>query len=130
MLQLKLFEEKDYPEVCRWWTTQDWPLLPLEALGDIGMIAWNDAVPLAAGWLYMMTKYWCLIEWMVVNPDAPMKDRKLGLELILDRLKSEGQSFGAKAVFSSLRSNGLIRMYKKHGFSVTETGMTNAVFKF
>lgn len=93
------------------------------------MVAWSDATPVACAWLYMMTRYWSLIEWVVVNPDSPMKDRKLAVELILDRLKTEASGLGAKAIFSSLKSNGLIRLYKKHGFTVTDVGMTNVVLK-
>lgn len=131
MIKLKLFLPEHHPIVAQWWLAQKWPVVPLESLSEIGLIAYDDATntDLAAGWLYIMTKYWALIEWIVVNPQAPLKQRKLGVELILDRLILEGQLLGAQAFFSSLKSNGMIRLYQKYGFRKGDTGMTNMVLE-
>lgn len=130
MIKIKMFEEKDYPMVCEWWRRHEWPLIPLKALSEFGMIAHEDGVMLCAAWLYLMTRYWGLIEWVIVNPDAPRKARQLGLKLLLARLKEEAKVFHVEAIFSSLKSNGLIRLYEKAGFKVTDTGMSNLVLYF
>lgn len=129
MLKLRLFTEKDYPTVSEWWKAHDWPPVRLEALGEIGLIALNDTLPIAAAWLHCMTRYWGLIEWVIVNPEAGMKDRLLAVELILDRLKVEGKALGVKVFFASIKSPGLIRVYQKHGFEISDRGMTNLTCK-
>jgi len=130
MIHLRMIKQEDYPMLEAWWKAHGWPPVPQDALSEFGMIAHTEKHELCAGWLYLMTKYWGLIEFVVVNPEAPRKDRKVGVELLLGRLIQEAKLFNVKALFSSLKSNGLIRLYVKNGFKVTEHNMTNCVLRF
>jgi len=130
MIQLRMFEERDYPIVCEWWLAHGWPLPPIESLSEFGMIAYDEKYLLCVGWLYLTTGYWGWLEWIVVNPDAPMKRRQTGLKSLIARLLEEAKVFKIKAVHCSLKSPGLIRMHQKAGFLIGDTGMTNLVYPF
>lgn len=127
MLRSQLFQPTQYDMIAGWWTRHGWPPVNQAALSEIGLLVYDDDTPLCAGWLYLMTKYWALIEWVVVNPDAPRKRRAVGVELLLERLVSEAKFFNVQAIFTSLKSSGLIRLYQRQGFKITDTGMSNLV---
>ena len=130
MIQLRMFEEKDYLTICEWWSAQGWPLPPIESLSEFGMIAYNEKHLLCVGWLYLTTGYWGWIEWIVVNPDAPRKLRQTGLKSLIARLLEEAKVFNIKAVHCSLKSPGLIRMHQRAGFLIADKGMTNMILTF
>ena len=129
MIQLRVFTPDDYPMVSSWWEAANWPPVPQEALSPLGMVAYSEKEQLAVGWVYMVTQYWAIIEWLVVNPQASMKSRKLAVESRVERLVKEAKGFGAKVIFGYLKAPGLIRLYKRHGFQVTDIGMTHLVYK-
>lgn len=127
MLFIRMYEPKDYPTVCEWWKRHKWPALTEEMLSDFGAVVFNDTELVCAGWLYLMTRYWALIEWIVTNPDVPRVERHAGIELLLDALIHEARGFNARAIFSSLHSRGLMKLFEKKGFQKTDTNMTNFV---
>lgn len=94
------------------------------------MVAFHGEQPLCAGFLYLTLSKLCWLEWLVTNPDAPLKPRTHALECLLGRLKEEAQGFcPGGSVFVTLKSKGLIKLYKKVGFEVSDTHMTNMVCK-
>jgi hypothetical protein len=127
-MNLIMFDpELHYPEVVEWWKYYAWPKVEKDALSTFGMMVVHDGQNLCAGWLYVTNSQFCIIEWLVTNPYAPLKIRVQGLECLVERLVKEGQGFGKRLAFTSVKSRGLIRMLKKRGFGISENGMTNMV---
>lgn len=129
-LELRMFEALNYEEVCHWWTARSWPHVPIEALSQFGMLVHNkeSGTNVCAGWLYLTCSSIAWVEWFVTNPAAPLKERRKGIELLLQRLITEALGFKATQIFSSLKSKSLIKLYKSHGFKEADVKMTNLVY--
>lgn len=97
-------------------------------LSNYGVIASVDGTDAAAAWLYVLTPQWAGIEWIVANPAVPLKPRAQAVKSVVKHLVDDAARFGCAAISSSLKSQGLVRMYKKMGF-VDEPGMTNMVLR-
>lgn len=93
-------------------------------LSTYGVIASVDGSDAAAAWLYIMSKEWAVIEWIVANPAIPLKPRTQAIKCVVERLRDDAARFGIVSITSSLKSRGLIRLYSKLGF-VPDSGMTN-----
>jgi hypothetical protein len=119
--------DEHYEEICSWWAFYGWPKIEKKALSTFGMVMEHEGQKLCAGWLYMTNSAFYLLEWLVTNPHAPLKIRVQGLEYLIERLVKEGEGFGGKLAFTSVKSRGLTRMLKKRGFQISDTEMTNMV---
>lgn len=133
-MKVREFQIPDYPHVCEWWRAHKgpfpgghWPMIPLEFLSNSGFIAEDDdGERVAAGWLYLTNSAWSLLEFAVSNPNASIKKRHKGLELIVEEVARVTKDLGL-ACFTSLKSRGLKKLYERHGFGSAETGMINLV---
>jgi hypothetical protein len=127
-MNLIMFEkEKHYAEICEWWKARNWPPVREDGLSSFGMLAEKDGIHLCAGWLYVTNSSFFWVEWLVTNPRAPLKIRTIGLECLLERLVKEGQGFGGRIAFSSVKALGLVRLLKRHNFVESDFNMTNMV---
>jgi len=118
--------EADYPMVCEWWKARpDWQPLPTDHLSKFGFVAEQDGKPLAVIWLWLTGTAFAVLDFLVSNPDAPPKRKVRAMGELIDYALGIAQRAGAKSVFSSLKNEGLERFFCKHGFTVTDTGMTN-----
>ena len=114
--------------VGRWWTAHKWPVIPIKSLPSIGRIAYVDAMPVAAGFLYLTNSDLAWLEFVVTNPDAPLKARHEGVKLIVENLVVQAKRCGARLVFTSAKSSGLISLMQKCGFQKSDEGMTNLIW--
>jgi hypothetical protein len=128
MLSIRIFDkERDYNDAAGWWAHHKWKPLPADALPQFGMIIEDGSLKIASGWLYFTIDKVAWLEWVVTNPEAPLRLRHQAIQLLLKRLVREAEELGTHAIFASIKSKGLIRLYQKCGFSVGDTGMTNVV---
>lgn len=119
--------EGDYPEICEWWRSHDFPWIPWHRLPKTGVIIENEFHKFCAGWLYFAEAGFAWTEWIVTNPNAPLMRRKPALEMLLQTLKNEALAKGAHSIHSSLENKNLIRLYETQGFEVVDRGMTNLI---
>ena len=118
----------DHPMVCRWWHAQKWPAIALDALPRTGLVGTtDDGVPLAAGWLYQTDSSIGWVEWIVGDPEADKEQRSEALDLLISKLVERSLDLGIKALFTSCSNERLIERYKKAGFQVTDTSMSNLI---
>lgn len=117
--------DEHYDEVCRWWrehSNWDEPI-PKEVLAPDGLV-----IPgVCAGWIYHSEVAFSYMEWLVANPDQPGKVVYKGLRLLVDALKEKAYDKGKSMIYTSVKHEGLIRLYKKCGFIEGDTGMTNMI---
>ena len=122
-MALRRFQPEDYEEVSQWWRAHGWAPVPLQALPVTGLI-----VPgIAAGWLYKTDSSLAWLEWLVTNPNAAGEARHAALNEVIEAALKEAEIGGAAAVFTSLSDKSLLGRYQRHGFVVSDTGMTNMV---
>lgn len=117
------FAAKDYAAVSAWWTAHKWPAIPQDCLPKTGFIV--DG--LAAGFLYRSDSSICWLEWIIGNPQSDKLLRNEALDQVIAALICEAQRLGARMIFTSVVHPRLIERYQKHGFIVSESGMTNLV---
>lgn len=119
--------KRDYLDVSDWWESQNWPVIPEEALPKTGFIVEDGKLKIAAVWLYMDVIG--MLEWLVGNPKAPMKVKAKGIDLLVGVAMETAKLKGSKMVFASLKANnrGLQRIYIRNGFQLGDSGMTNLV---
>ena len=125
---IQLFDSSEYEQVCEWWAGHNWVAPEKDHLSSFGMVCCYNGRGMAAGWLYLTTSKYCLIEFLVTDPKAPIKARTKALKLLLERLIAEAKILcPGGTVFSSIKSKGLIKLYQKAGFVVGDENMTNLV---
>lgn len=129
--RLEFFRPDDhYEEICQWWRAQDWPVIPLNHLPQIGFLIFSDEEPAAAGWIYQTDSAFCLFEWIVANPKVRRERRAEALEALIEAGKSAAKEMGFGVIFISARSQPLISRLKRHGFGSEDANMTNLIFSF
>jgi len=122
----KFIAENDHATVAEWWQGHGWPVVPPHLLPPYGIIV--DG--LCAGWLYKTDSRIGWLEWVVSNPKASAREVYDGMVMMFDLLKEESKRRGDAAIFSALKSRGLIRFYKNQGFEESDSGMTHMVLRW
>lgn len=120
-MNVSKFTEEHYAEVCNWWKAHSWPLMPLSLLPKTGYIVRD----VAAGFLYNTDSGIAWIEWIVSNPESDKAIRNEALDLILGNLIDDAKKMNKTFIFTSSDNEKLINRYKKHGFSLGDTGVTH-----
>lgn len=116
----------DYALVCSWWKAHNWPVVPLPALPTNGFVAINDdGERLCAGWLYLTDSALSALEWMVSDPNSGAEERDAALDILITTLKARADEVGKPVIFSSVAHPKLRERLAKHGFNITDNGVTN-----
>lgn len=126
-MTIRPYREADHTDLCAWWTAHKWAPLPPELLPPTGFLVETDQMKLAAGFLYKTDGGWALLEFIVSNPLSDKMERSEALDVLIPALIFEAQKAGMKALFTTSDHPSLIERYKKHGLSVSDTGVTHLV---
>lgn len=121
--------KEDYADVCGWWEKAKWPHVPTDHLPPTGLICETKEIKLCALWVYLTQSKFAIMEWFVVNPEAPMKLRVAALSDTIDVAKYLAKQAGSETIFSSVSKHGLITLLEKKGFNKADIGMTNMTFR-
>jgi hypothetical protein len=128
MITLRLIEniEADYPDFEAWWKAHKFPPIPIVALNTMGLVAEEDGKKLAACWVYTAsTGIFCMMEWLVTNPEiAPMKAAR-AISHLLDFTAQECERRGYQIVLTACRQESLGRIYERNGYTATDKGVTH-----
>jgi hypothetical protein len=122
-MEVRQYKPSDYISVASWWVMHDWPVIDADHLPKHGFIVDDKAV----GFLYMTDSKIAWLEFIVANPNVSKEDRSEALDLVINKLIDLAKELEFKTVFSSVTHPRLIERYKRHGFVVTDTGMTNMI---
>lgn len=124
-MQVRLFEEKDYPEVCRWWNSRQWPAMTLRYLPKTGHIAYDGETLLAVAWLYFDTSCpFSWMDWLVTNPDIPSKQAVKAVHAVVDTLALAAKAHKAELMMTATNRNSLIRFLEKKDFKQSDKNVT------
>lgn len=119
--------DSDYEDVCAWWRARpEWqPLPPDHINGAFGFVAECDGKKLCAIWLWLTGSAFAILDYLVSSPTAPLKAKARGMGQIIEHGLRVAKAAGAKSIFSSLKNQGLEKLFCKHGFQVTDREMVN-----
>lgn len=131
-IHVRFYEfERDYPEMCEWWRKRPgWEHgAASKSLPKTGFVAFDAATGVKYGAVFLILgeSGWGYLEFLVTNPESPMRQRPKAVELLVQHGIAFAREAGLTQVFTSLRSKSLIRAYAKHGFVEAETSMTNMI---
>lgn len=120
-IKIREFSEEDYGLLSGWWESRGWGIPALRTLPQTGFIV-NDCV---AGFLYTTDSTIGWVEWIISDPKAEGSNRDRSLDVLMGLLIEAGEMLGCDLLFTSLEHASLIERYKRHGFQVTDKGVTN-----
>lgn len=133
MIKLRLIEDinADYPEFAEWWKVHGFPAIPIAALNTMGLVVEEDGKKLAAAWIYTAsTGIFCMMEWLVTNPDiTPMKAAR-AIGHLLDFAGQECERRGYQVLLTACRQESLGRLYERNGYLATDKGVTHYMKTF
>lgn len=125
----RFIPELHYAEISRWWKAAKWPVIPLDHLAQVGIVSVVNGIPAAAGWIYQSDSAFCLFEFMVANPSVRAERRHAGFSALFSEAKAAAQRLGFQTIIMSVSNDSLIRRLEANGFSVSDRGMTNLIYK-
>ena len=125
MFQIRPYNPNDYTKLASWWSAHKWPVLPEHYLPKTGIIVESNSNPICAGFLYRTDSAFAWLEFVVADPNSDKIERRQGLDLLVAALLDEAQKQGFSAVHTSAQHPSLIDRYVSHGFTVSDTNMTN-----
>lgn len=121
--------ETDYETVSGWFEQHGGKPVPSVYLPPTGLVIEDEDNMYGAVWVYLSGTQLAWIEWLVSNPETPLRARYQALKTLMREAVTIGVGAGCTAFFTSVAEAGVRRFYEKMGFSVTETGMTNMVMR-
>lgn len=128
-MDIRPFRTEDYSLFSTWWEEHEFPVPPIEVLPEsAGLVVEGPSGPICAGWLYSVydtPMSW--LEFIVGDPRASKDIRDAGLDALVESAMVKAKREGHVLIFTSVEHPALIERYKKHGFEVTDTRMTNFV---
>ena len=133
MYSIRNINEEDYSTLCEYWKFWKFPppsrdMLPKDLRYSIAIIYEGKIV--CAGFLYATPSSFCWVEFIVSSPY--IKDKKMRTDIItlqINSLISLAKKIGFKAIFSSIKHEGLIKHYKNCGFIEGSTNSTEMICK-
>ena len=118
------YTEEDYDTLFRWWTMHGWTPPEPKFLPKNGLVVHFEGEALCAGFIYKTDSKICWMEWIVADPVSDNHVRSEGLDILLRELNSLAGNEGYQAVFTSSDTPAVVERYKKAGFAVTDTGVS------
>ncbi len=125
---IKQYKPSFYQTAVNWWKGNNWPSIPEKDLPTLGFVSFYDETPVAVAWLYQTDSAYCLLEWMVSNPEFREKEtRGKAIDGLLHAMLDAASKLGFTKVFTSTRAGKYVSRLEAQGFAVTEKNMINLI---
>lgn len=128
---IQLLTDKDYDEIlCKWW--KDWRWVPpaKDFLPPTGYMVYYKDEPICAGYMYVTNSNVVLLEWIVSNFNfKDKKIRKQSLLMLIQTITSLAEGLEKKYIYSLLKSQSLIKLYKELGYTEGDSNATEMIKK-
>jgi len=114
----------DYEILSDWWKAWGWPVMAKDMLPDDGtggIMIENEGENIVAGFLYWSNSKMVWLDWIISNPNADKKIRKQAIELLILTAEQMVKEAGSKYMMSISRSNSLLKIHEKIGWSIDKT---------
>lgn len=128
MIDIESFDpKKHYLEVSKWWSFHKWPSVPVSHLSQSGLIVYVNKKPAACAWIYKTDSAFCLLEFLVANPEVRKEERTMAISSLISCAKMVAKKMGFLSMFTSIKHESLAHRLKMHGFNPSDEGMTNYI---
>ncbi len=114
----------DYEILSDWWKAWGWPVMEKDMLPDNGtggIMVENEGENIVAGFLYWSNSKLVWLDWIISNPSADKKIRKQAIEMLILTAEQMVKEAGSKYIMSISRSNSLLKIHEKIGWSIDKT---------
>ncbi len=123
-MNTRTLTESDYEILSDWWKAWNWPVMAKDMLPDDGtggIMIENEGENIVAGFLYWSNSKLVWLDWIISNPDADKKIRKQAIEMLILTAEQMVKDAGSKYIMSISRSNSLLKIHEKIGWSIDNT---------
>jgi len=123
-MNTRTLTESDYEILSDWWKAWGWPVMAKDMLPDNGtggIMVENKGENIVAGFLYWSNSKLVWLDWIISNPDADKKIRKQAIEMLILTAEQMVKDAGSKYIMSISRSNSLLKIHEKIGWSIDNT---------
>ena len=123
-MNTRTLTESDYEILSDWWKAWGWPVMAKDMLPDNGtggIMVENEGENVVAGFLYWSNSKLVWLDWIISNPNADKKIRKQAIEMLILTAEQMVKDAGSKYIMSISRSNSLLKIHEKIGWSIDKT---------
>jgi hypothetical protein len=123
-MNTRTLTESDYEILSDWWKAWGWPVMAKDMLPDDGtggIMIENEGENIVAGFLYWSNSKLVWLDWIISNPNADKKIRKQAIEMLILTAEQMVKEAGSKYIMSISRSNSLLKIHEKIGWSIDKT---------
>ena len=120
LLKLKKYIPLLHSRLIRqWWKSQQDIDLDINSmLSDLGYIAYQEGMPIAACWLYFTNSPVAWLGFPIANPEADSETRNVALDQIFDKLHLEAGERGHKLIWTTSAVKPIQERLGKHGYTL------------
>ena len=123
-LKARTLLEQDYTMLEKWWLGWGWPVVNKDILPDNGtggaMIE-HEGKPIVAGFIYWSNSGMCWFDWVISDPKGNKRARPFAVKFLIETVEKMVKDAGKKCIMSISRSNSLLKIHKKLGWTIDKT---------
>lgn len=123
-LNSRMLTTDDWELLVSWWKDWGWPVLSKDILPDEGtggIMIEHEGKPIAAGFIYWSNSGMCWLDWVISDYNGNKRARPLAVKMLIETVESMVKKAGKKCLMSISRSNSLLKIHKKLGWTVDAT---------
>ncbi len=110
-VHLEDHRDKYVPIVHKWWKDWGWPPIDPNMLSTIGVMVKYNNEYICAGWIYQTDSLMCVSDFFISAKKKFTRNiRKESIKSLIAKLEELGKKLGFKAVYTSVRSQSLIKI--------------------
>lgn len=116
MLEVRIYQVYNFKHVTKWLAARG-SYLPQESeMPEFGAVAYDDAIPVAAGFIRRVEGNHGQLDGLVTDPDQPGELRSNAIDLVVEELMAMAKAMRIRSLVAfSADTNTLMRSLK-HGF--------------
>ncbi len=123
-MDTRTLTESDYEILSDWWKAWGWPVIVKDMLPDNGtggIMIENEGENIVAGFLYWSNSKMVWLDWIISNPKTNRDIRQEAIKKLILTAESMTKEAGSKFMMSISRSNSLLKIHEKIGWSIDKT---------
>ena len=123
-MNTRTLTESDYEILTDWWKALGWPALAKDMLPDNGtggIMVENKGENIVAGFLYWSNSKLVWLDWIISNPKVSRDIRQEAIKKLILTAEHMTKQAGSKYMMSISRSNSLLKIHKKLGWTIDKT---------
>jgi hypothetical protein len=108
----------------KWWLGWGWPVVSKEILPDNGtggVMIEHEGKPIVAGFIYWSNSGMCWFDWVISDPKGNKRARPFAVKFLIETVEKMVKDAGKKCIMSISRSNSLLKIHKKLGWTIDKT---------